>query len=346
MDRNEFGRRQAAMTANWYEGVKARVSDIDAYIATRHAAYIGRWREAGRFITPGSKLLDVGGGNLFPNLLNYLKELNVDYHYIDVDPAAAAGSKKLAIEMGFDGNQFTCGLNDKFDYPDAHFDVVFSSHCIEHSINLASTFADLNRIVKDGGFLLMAVPLGWEENPEHPYFFSPEQWIALVEDSGFEVRVAQIGREYPETGYDYFIAAKKVKSGASSSRVLPERHLKSAYQFYPSSHCTVAYTGNLQVIDGGSARHMRGGDWVINISPEKASSIILPIFVRHNWSGKVSISNGGERSFHDLFSWFHYIQPCIHISDMSASDVVSIRPVGKNTASWSTEGVFYGYMLL
>ena len=345
-DRSEFGRRQAEMTAKWYEGVKARVGNVEDYIATRHEAYLGRWKESSRFISPGAKLLDIGGGNLFPSLINYIKSLNIDYHYIDVDAEAAAASTKLAVEMGFDEKKFACGLNDKLNYPDSYFDVVFSSHCIEHSIDLESTFNELNRILTNDGFLLMAVPLGWEENPEHPYFFSPEQWVTLVEDSGFEARIMQLGREYPENGLDCFIAAKKINQVSNTRRIVPKNHQKSVFKFYPCNHSTVSYTGDQQILDGGVASHMRGEDWSINISTERASKLILPIFLRHNWSGKILITNDDNSSYHDLYSWFSYIQPCIHTSDINSTNIFSIKPVGKNTSSNSTEGVFYGYMLL
>ncbi|MGZ3836421.1 MAG: class I SAM-dependent methyltransferase, partial [Mucilaginibacter sp.] len=318
---------------------------VDAYIATRHAAYLGRWKEAGRFITPGSKLLDVGGGNLFPGLLTYLKNLNVEYHYLDVDPSAVAGSAKLASEMGFNGDYFNHGFNDKFNYPSSHFNIVFSSHCLEHSIDLASTFAELNRIIMDGGFLLMAVPFGWEENPEHPYFFSPEHWIALVEDSGFEVRISQIGREYPENGFDYFIAAKKVGSVSDRKRLNPRHYMKESYLLCRNDHFTISYAGNKQLIESGAACHMRGPDWEIKIVLDRDFNVILPIFVRHNWSGNISVTGGGVESYHDLFSWFHYVQPCFHFSGNGYSDTITIKPIGRNSSSWSTEGVFYGYLI-
>jgi len=31
------------MTARWYENVKRTYGDVDAYIATRHTAYLDRW---------------------------------------------------------------------------------------------------------------------------------------------------------------------------------------------------------------------------------------------------------------------------------------------------------------
>src|ERR1700737_4494416 len=99
VDRETFAERQAKMTSNWYEQVKKREGNVEAYIAKRQKAYLERWKEAGRFIDDGSTVLDVGGGNLYPDLLSYLKDKKVEYHYIDVDSSAVEGSKKLAESL-------------------------------------------------------------------------------------------------------------------------------------------------------------------------------------------------------------------------------------------------------
>jgi len=139
--------------------------------------------------------LDVGGGNLNVTLLQYLQEKEIDYYYIDVDPAAVDGSRKLAASLGFRPNQFSQGFNDKLDFADCAFDAVFSSHCVEHSFNLDSTFSELNRVYQARRQFACCGPVWLGGNPEHPYFLGPNHWIALVEDAGFKIRVAQIGRE-------------------------------------------------------------------------------------------------------------------------------------------------------
>jgi len=59
-------------------------------------------------------------------------EKEIDYYYIDVDPAAVDGSRKLAAAWDFAPPVLT-GFNDKLDFADCAFDAVFSSHCVEHS---------------------------------------------------------------------------------------------------------------------------------------------------------------------------------------------------------------------
>lgn len=345
MNRDEFAERQAAMTATWYEGVKAREVDVDAYIARRHAAYLDRWKEASRFIAPGARVLDIGGGNLFPRLFEHFESARIEYWYCDVDTSAVENSRRLGSSMGVPSGRFKQSFNDKLDYPEGHFDCIFSSHCIEHSIDIAATFSELNRILRPNGNLLVAVPFGWEVNPEHPYFFSPEQWIALLEDSGFQIRVAQIGREYPESGADFFLAARKIGPVCGTQRILATDFKKDSYEFVPHDHWSITYRGNRSIFSDGSMTHLRGEDWGISIRPPRQFSKILPVFVNHDWSAQIKISSPGADSLHDLFSWFHFVQPCLHRGRVLPFESVEICPVGRNVCSRASEGALYGYMI-
>jgi hypothetical protein len=39
LDREDFGARQAEMTARWYENIKSKFGDVEAYIESRRQAY-------------------------------------------------------------------------------------------------------------------------------------------------------------------------------------------------------------------------------------------------------------------------------------------------------------------
>lgn len=345
MDRGTFAERQAAMTANWYELVRQRVGDVEAYIAGRQAAYLDRWREAARFIADGSRVLDVGGGNLYPGLLQYLKQRRLEYFYLDVDPAAVDASRQLAASFGFDPARFGHGFNDRFDFAADSFDAVFSSHCVEHSIDLRATLRELNRVIRPGGNLLMAVPLGWETNPEHPYFLAADHWAALVEDAGFDLRVAQVGREYPEVGVDLFIAARKSRPYSAAPRLDPAEWLKDSYRFIPFDDSAIHASGQASADRQEQRLHLRGADWRVEVELPPCTEV-LPVLHRHDWSGIVQVEGGGSITQHDLFSWYGYVQPVRHaLGAASGSQRLTLRPCGRNPCSFGTEAVLYGVMV-
>lgn len=340
--REDFGKRQAEMTARWYENIKASYGDVDAYVATRHRAYLDRWREAARFIKDGARILDIGGGNLFPDLLHYFENRAFQYSYIDVDPDAVSGSRKLAEELGLGTFSFEHGFNDNLPFPSASFDAVFSSHCIEHSIDLATTLREVNRVLVTGGNFLVAVPFGWEVNPEHPYFLGPLEWIALLQDSGFRVRVAQIGNEYPEFGEDYFIACEKVGPGEVALRISPSDHMKDSFEMIGFDASTIERFGEFDFKP----------DCIISLSPDSRLTImppvgakeVLPIFHRHSWSGIVRVSNGSQQLDWDLFSWFEYDMPQRFALDPESQEAIQVSLLDKAPLSRWSQFVFKGYL--
>lgn len=340
--RDEFGKRQAEMTARWFENVKAAHGDTDKYLETRRRAYLDRWNEAGRFISDDAHVLDIGGGNLFPELINYFRKRGFRYDYLDVDAGAVAGSRDLAQHHGLTDATFALGFNDKLSFDDEAFDAVFSSHCIEHSIDLAATFRELNRVIRLGGNLLMAVPFGWELNPEHPYFFGPAEWIALVEDAGFTVRVAQIGSEYPEHGEDYFIAARKVGPPSSFQRISPEDFLKESFNFTMLDDATISYDGVFDRRDDCTIS--ADPDATVRIAIPAGASEVLPLFHRHSWSGIARVTMPSHTFDSDLYSWFNYDMP-VRVQEITSEDeMVSIFNAGKSSASKFGQYVFKGYM--
>src|SRR5947207_3238776 len=123
INRTEFARRQAEMTTRWFAGIKhgRTETEIEEYLARRRSAYVDRWNEALRFVPPAARVLDIGGGVLFPELLERFKTCDLEYWYLDADPDVTSGSRKLAEDFGFSGGHFSCGLNDELPYPDQHF---------------------------------------------------------------------------------------------------------------------------------------------------------------------------------------------------------------------------------
>ena len=84
-------------------------------------------------------------------------------------------------------------------YPDASFDFVSAWHLLEHVFDPASTMAEMFRITKPGGFVVIETPtLGtiaeWFRSrwvqlqpPTHLHHFRPSTLLAIVHGAGFEV---------------------------------------------------------------------------------------------------------------------------------------------------------------
>lgn len=337
--RSEFAARQAAMTAQWGQNACNR-SDAEALFSRRKAAYLDRWAEALRFVPDGSRLLDIGGGNGFAELYELMRARRIDYHYLDVDPGAVASSKAIAEACGLDAAQFGHGFNDELPHADASFDFVFSSHCIEHSFNLRATFTEVRRVLRPSGSLLMAVPFGWELNPEHPYFFGPNEWLALLQDAGFEIRTAQIGKEYPEQGYDYFVCARRLDAVPQHERIDPALYTKAAYTYAPTVDLTLTTRGSWKpAADGIIGAPGASATWL----PPADASVILPVFYRHDWSGVVEARWGDRVVREDLFSWNPYPMP-IRIARGAGEDALELRSISRSAASFSSEIVLVGIM--
>ena len=70
-------------------------------------------------------------------------------------------------------------------FEDNHFDVVWSRHCLEHSIMPFYTLHEYKRVMKPGAFLYVEVPAPetiyhHEDNKEHFSLFSMDVWLILM----------------------------------------------------------------------------------------------------------------------------------------------------------------------
>jgi SAM-dependent methyltransferase len=203
-----FKEVQLAQIDTWLESHKG--DDMEEVSRQRQAACTLRVAEALAFVPAGSRLLDIGCGYVFPNILRELILVkSIEYWLHDIDPAVCDANRRLFREQGIPERQVTCGDNTALAYPSGHFGAVFSSHCLEHSANLDATFAQIRRILAPGGTLVYAVPIGWDSSEEHIYAATLEDWISLTQRNGFQVISANIGCYYPEGGgYDLMVVAR------------------------------------------------------------------------------------------------------------------------------------------
>ena len=101
----------------------------------------------------GGTLLDVGSGPGF--VPRYFHELGVDVISVDYPGTGGLDALKVLMDLGIRGHYAQVGV-DRLPLADNSVDVVFAGNIIEHlPISPKSFMADLKRVIKPGGFLVM-----------------------------------------------------------------------------------------------------------------------------------------------------------------------------------------------
>jgi SAM-dependent methyltransferase len=102
--------------------------------------------------------------------------------YIGVDIQVSGHSHKDSkIDVFYDGKTIP--------FPDKKFDAVVCFEVLEHVFNLEEVLAEIRRVLKPGGQLLVSIPFAWDEH-EVPYDFARYTSYGithLFEKSGFHV---------------------------------------------------------------------------------------------------------------------------------------------------------------
>jgi ubiquinone/menaquinone biosynthesis C-methylase UbiE len=128
-------------------------------------------------IPPGSKILEVGGGD--SRILRYFSKKQYECWNIDKLEGLGNGPKSLQ-NISYRFVQDYIG-NFNQELPDAYFDFVFSISALEHTppddpVLFSNIFADLQRVLKPGGYSLHCFDIVIQNNkvwtnPLLPYLF-------------------------------------------------------------------------------------------------------------------------------------------------------------------------------
>lgn len=79
------------------------------------------------------------------------------------------------------------GILENLPWDDNIFDVVYASHILEHSTNIVKAFAEIKRVLKPSGFLLFAVPCGYDDEPAHTHNLEYEEWLEDFKNNNMEI---------------------------------------------------------------------------------------------------------------------------------------------------------------
>ena len=121
------------------------------------------------------QLLDVGCGTK-----PYRSLFSVD-SYIGLDIDSEAARQRGIADYLYDGT--------KFPFSEGAFNAVLCNEVLEHVFNPDEFLAEIKRVLKPGGKLLLTVPFVWDEH-EQPFDFarySTFGLIALLERQGFRI---------------------------------------------------------------------------------------------------------------------------------------------------------------
>jgi SAM-dependent methyltransferase len=114
------------------------------------------------WFAPGARVLEIGGGN------GYQASLIASWGCV-VESIDLAGRRPWSVQYhpvgNFDGSMIP--------YPDACFDIVYSSHVLEHVANLSALVADTRRVLRPDGRAVHVVPTSawrfWTSLAHYPY---------------------------------------------------------------------------------------------------------------------------------------------------------------------------------
>lgn len=113
------------------------------------------WKFLKKEIPQGVKFLDIGCGAGYAMQIAE-KELGCDCSGIDPDPGAH-GVGRYLNEM-VDNQKIIQGYAENLPFEEKSFDVVFSSHVLEHVNNEQKSLQEMKRVLKDDGILIIGMP--------------------------------------------------------------------------------------------------------------------------------------------------------------------------------------------
>ncbi len=124
---------------------KARYLTQASYV---HEEYLKRNRKI--------KVLDIGCNEGMMILYCRKNKIEADFYGIDI----LQEKLDIAMKRGYQSTSLQDVTSLPFSYEDGLFDVVICSHILEHLEEPGKILEELNRVMRDGGLLIAAVPIG------------------------------------------------------------------------------------------------------------------------------------------------------------------------------------------
>lgn len=223
-----------AIYSSYAEKVDYHISDADIRLPEIPVSTRYRLRElAKRFVPEKGRVFEIGCGS--GENLWYLKNDGWDAYGCEPSPV----TQKIAqhrigedkISQGFAADAIT---------GEADYDLVISSHVLEHVTNPAEMISQAVGLMKDDGHIIIEVPCsrqahrlapGWL-NIEHLSYFSAGGVTRLAEEAGLEVMETILDDEYPLFPAVCLVCRK------NTGRAKPQSHFN---EYELNRHCLAEY---------------------------------------------------------------------------------------------------------
>ena len=137
----------------------------------------------------GACVLDVGFGRgkllaMFPRSCSLTGA--------EISRSAVEAARCDPVFAGRDATFVRVSEDDPEDLPAGPFDVILSSHTLEHVPDDTATLAVVHRRLKSNGLFVLFVPIEEPDyNPDRMRNYSPKSITGLVVDAGFDVMYAE-----------------------------------------------------------------------------------------------------------------------------------------------------------
>ncbi|MCG7391644.1 class I SAM-dependent methyltransferase [Microvirga sp. ACRRW] len=313
-----------------------------ALVEQRQTAYLTRWQEALVYIPRGARLLDIGGGWPIERIWRaVVEEREVRYHLLDIETALVEAAQEWLPRYGLPASNAAVGPNTHFPFSSGGFDVVFSSHCLEHSPDLAQTFNEISRVLTPEGLLFFAVPFGFDDSDEHLLYLDIEDWLNATEMAGFEVINYHVGQVYPMSGWDLCVIARRAPALANEEGLqnLVKRQSKMQKVLARPADPIFSYAG--PIVRKSDHHILQGQGTSVTVVADKLEALL---FRRHAWSGIVQVTAGKDASSGKIIDLYSRIPTIGAVDVRGLSGPVTVTVIGRDRGH-SEQAVLHGALL-
>ena len=115
------------------------------------------WSAVREYIPSGALFLDVGCGTGY-SMKRAMKEKNCIAKGIDPSPYLHGVKMTHSNDRNAPELDIVQGFAEKLPFADASFDVVYSSHVLEHAANEGEMLNEIKRVLKEDGTLIIGMP--------------------------------------------------------------------------------------------------------------------------------------------------------------------------------------------